>query len=42
MGGVINEDVVDFNPQKQYDVVISIFTMSSFGWYEDIEATRTN
>jgi hypothetical protein len=41
MDGVINEDVVDFNPLKGYDVIISIFTLSSIGWYEDIEARRT-
>jgi len=41
MDGVINEDVVDFNPLKRYDVIISIFTLSSVGWYEDIEACRT-
>jgi hypothetical protein len=33
--GVINEDVVDFNPLKQYDVIVSILTLSSVGWYED-------
>jgi SAM-dependent methyltransferase len=41
MDGVINEDVVDFNPLKRYDVIISIFTLSSVGWSEDIEARRT-
>ena len=41
MKGAINEDVVDFNPLKPYDLIISIFTMSSVGWYEDIEARRT-
>src|SRR5919107_1447406 len=40
MDGVINEDIVDFNPPKRYDVIISIFTLSSVGWYEDIEADR--
>ena len=41
MDGVINEDVVDFNPLNRYNVIISIFTLSSVGWYEDIEARRT-
>ncbi len=41
MDGVINEDVVDFNPLKRYDVIISIFTLSVVGWSEDIEARRT-
>jgi SAM-dependent methyltransferase len=40
MDGVINEDIVDFNPPKRYDVIISIFTLSSVGRYEDIEARR--
>ncbi len=41
MNGVINEDVVDFNPLKRYDVIISIFTLVVVGWSEDIEAYRT-
>jgi hypothetical protein len=41
MDGVINEDVVDFNPLKRYDVIISIFTLLVVGWSEDIEAYRT-
>lgn len=41
MDGVINEDVVDFNPLKRYDVIISIFTLVVVGWSEDIEAYRT-
>jgi hypothetical protein len=40
--GVINEDVVDFNPLKRYDLIISIFTLSSVGWYEDLEARRAS
>jgi len=39
--GVINEDVVDFNPLERYDVIISIFTLVVVGWSEDIEAYRT-
>ena len=34
MDGVINEDVVDFNPSKQYDLIVSIVTLQSVGWYE--------
>ena len=26
--GVINEDVVDFNPPKQYDLIVTIFTLA--------------
>jgi hypothetical protein len=29
--GVINEDVVDFNPSKQYDLIVSIFTLQVVG-----------
>ncbi|MBD0359392.1 MAG: hypothetical protein ICV56_01595 [Nitrososphaeraceae archaeon] len=35
MDGVINEDVVDFNPSKRYDVIITLFTLSSVGSSED-------
>jgi hypothetical protein len=35
MEGVINEDVVDFNPLKRYDVIITLFTLSSVGSSED-------
>lgn len=41
LDGVINEDIVDYNPSKRYDVIISILTLSTVGWYEDIEARRT-
>jgi hypothetical protein len=41
MDGVINEDVVDFDSLKRYDVIISIFTLVVVGWSEDIEAYRT-
>ena len=33
--GVINEDVVDFNPLKRYDLIISILTLPNVGWNED-------
>jgi hypothetical protein len=33
--GVINQDVVDFKPsKKQYDLIVSIFTLQSVGWDE--------
>ncbi len=35
MDGVINEDVVDFEPLSRYDLIISMFTLSSVGGYED-------
>jgi SAM-dependent methyltransferase len=32
--GVINEDVVDFNPSKEYDLIVSILTLQCVGWDE--------
>lgn len=32
--GVINEDVVDFQPSKRYDMIISISTLEHVGWDE--------
>src|SRR5919199_2850055 len=32
--GVINEDVVDFNPGKQYDLIVSILVLEHVGWSE--------
>jgi hypothetical protein len=32
--GVINQDVVDFSPQKKYDLVVSISTLEHVGWDE--------
>jgi hypothetical protein len=32
--GIINDDVVNFNPSKQYDLIVSIFTLQSVGWDE--------
>jgi hypothetical protein len=29
--GVINEDAVDFNPPRQYDLIVSIFTLQVVG-----------
>ena len=34
MDGVINEDVVDFRPSKQYDLIVSIVTLEHVGWSE--------
>lgn len=33
--GVINQDVVDFKPSKQYDLIISISTLEHVGWDEN-------
>lgn len=30
--GVINKDVVNFNPNKKYDLIISVSTMEHVGW----------
>ncbi len=35
MDGVINEDIVDFDPLNRYDLIVSMFTLSSVGWYKD-------
>ena len=32
--GVINEDIVDFNPSKKYDLIVSISTLEHVGWDE--------
>jgi SAM-dependent methyltransferase len=32
--GVINEDAVDFDPGKKYDLIISISTLEHIGWDE--------
>ena len=32
--GVINEDVVDFNPSKKYDLIFSVVSMQHIGWDE--------
>ena len=31
---VINEDIVDFSPSKNYDLIVSISTMEHVGWDE--------
>ena len=33
--GVINEDVVDFQPSKKYDLIVSISTLEHVGWDEN-------
>jgi hypothetical protein len=33
--GVINEDVVEFNPSKRYDLIVSPISLMSVGWDED-------
>lgn len=33
--GVINQDVVDFKPNKKYDLIISISTLEHVGWDEN-------
>ena len=35
MDGVINEDIVDFNPPKRYDLIVSPLSLMSVGWDED-------
>lgn len=32
--GVINEDIITYNPQKKYDLVISVSTLEHVGWDE--------
>ncbi|MBN1677269.1 MAG: hypothetical protein JW880_01895, partial [Candidatus Thermoplasmatota archaeon] len=33
--GVVNQDVVDFRPGREYDLIVSISTMEHVGWDED-------
>ncbi|KKM86138.1 hypothetical protein LCGC14_1282030, partial [marine sediment metagenome] len=32
--GVLNEDIVDYNPGKKYDIIITISTLEHVGWNE--------
>ncbi len=32
--GVINQDIVDFNPTEKYDLIVSISTLEHVGWDE--------
>jgi hypothetical protein len=38
--GVINEDVLDFAPEKKYDCIISISTIEHIGWDENPSDTE--
>lgn len=33
--GVINEDIIDFQPEGEYDLIVSISTLEHVGWDED-------
>lgn len=33
--GVINKDILDFKPDKKYDLIVSISTFEHIGWHED-------
>lgn len=33
--GVINEDVITFNPKEKYDLVVSVSTLEHVGWDEE-------
>lgn len=33
--GVINEDIVNYNPSKKYDLIVSISTLEHVGWDEE-------
>lgn len=39
--GVVNEDIVDFDPGKSYDLVLSISTLEHVGWDEEKEPQKT-
>jgi len=32
--GVLNEDIIDYNPGKKYDLIVTISTMEHVGWDE--------
>lgn len=34
--GVINEDIVTYNPSKKYDLIVSISTLEHVGWDEEL------
>lgn len=34
MAGLINEDIVDFNPQRKFKLIVSISTLEHVGWDE--------
>ncbi|HKV83118.1 MAG TPA: hypothetical protein VJN88_01085 [Ktedonobacterales bacterium] len=33
--GVVNEDVVDFQPSKRYDLIVAVSTLEHVGWDEE-------
>jgi len=35
--GIINQDVVDFRPRDQYDLIVSISTLEHVGWNENVK-----
>ena len=35
--GVVNVDVVEYLPQKQYDLIVSISTLEHVGWDEEVK-----
>ncbi|MDO8516302.1 MAG: hypothetical protein Q7S28_03565 [bacterium] len=38
--GLINEDVCDFQPDRKYDLIISVSTMEHVGWDEPVREPR--
>lgn len=38
--GVINEDIIDFKPQKKYDLIVSISTLEHVGFNEPVREPR--
>lgn len=34
--GVINQDIIDFSPNKKYDLIVSISTLEHVGWDETL------
>ncbi len=33
--GVLNEDIIDYNPKKKYDIIITVSTLEHVGWNEE-------
>jgi hypothetical protein len=38
--GIINEDVIDFKPDKTYDLIVSISTLEHVGWDESLKDAK--
>lgn len=36
VNGVVNQDVIDFQPSKKYDLIVSISTLEHVGWDENL------